>query len=143
MDRNAEAKCPEMKRQPQELGVLIRICWCRSDRPHHAFLLSPPPLGKPPTSLAIRDGFEKNQFICVEPIVDLYGRFAAEKLAQLIEMYPNRAYSKPEFTAPLSYLFSESDFTLIPSRDEPFGLVVVESGRRGALVPVLGSASSA
>ena len=42
-------------------------------------------------------------------------------------------YSKPEFTALPPYLFSGADFALIPSRDEPFGLVAVEFGRKGAL----------
>lgn len=71
--------------------------------------------------------------ICVGPVIDLYGRFAAEKLARLMEMYPDRVYSKPEFTALPPYLFSGADFALIPSRDEPFGLVAVEFGRKGAL----------
>ena len=63
----------------------------------------------------------------------MYGRFAAEKLARLMEMHPDRVYSKPEFTALPPYLFSGADFVLIPSRDEPFGLVAVEFGRQGAL----------
>ena len=50
-----------------------------------------------------------------------------------MEMYPDRVYSKPEFTALPPYLFSGADFALIPSRDEPFGLVAVEFGRKGAL----------
>jgi len=66
-------------------------------------------------------------------VIDLYGRFAAEKLARLMEIYPERVYSKPEFTALPPYLFSGADFALIPSRDEPFGLVAVEFGRKGAL----------
>ena len=73
------------------------------------------------------------QVIAVGPVIDLYGRFAAEKLARLMEMYPDRVYSKPEFTALPPYLFSGADFALIPSRDEPFGLVAVEFGRKGAL----------
>lgn len=73
------------------------------------------------------------QLVCVGPVIDLYGRFAAEKLARLMEMYPDRVYSKPEFTALPPYLFSGADFALIPSRDEPFGLVAVEFGRKGAL----------
>ena len=66
-------------------------------------------------------------------MIDLYGKFAAEKLARLMELYPQRVYSKPEFTALPPYLFSGADFALIPSRDEPFGLVAVEFGRKGAL----------
>lgn len=73
------------------------------------------------------------QIIAVGPVIDLYGRFAAEKLARLMELYPDRVYSKPEFTALPPYLFSGADFALIPSRDEPFGLVAVEFGRKGAL----------
>lgn len=73
------------------------------------------------------------QLITVGPVIDLYGRFAAEKLNRLMEMYPDRVYSKPEFTALPPYLFSGADFALIPSRDEPFGLVAVEFGRKGAL----------
>lgn len=66
-------------------------------------------------------------------MIDLYGRFAALKLAKLMEKYPNRVYSKPEFTALPPYIFSGAEFALIPSRDEPFGLVAVEFGRKGAL----------
>ena len=73
------------------------------------------------------------QLIAVGPVIDLYGKFAAEKLARLMELYPDRVYSKPEFTALPPYLFSGADFALIPSRDEPFGLVAVEFGRKGAL----------
>jgi alpha-1,3-glucan synthase len=73
------------------------------------------------------------QLITVGPVIDLYGRFAAEKLNRLMEIYPDRVYSKPEFTALPPYLFSGADFALIPSRDEPFGLVAVEFGRKGAL----------
>ena len=50
-----------------------------------------------------------------------------------MEMYPERVFSKPEFTALPPYLFSGAEFALIPSRDEPFGLVAVEFGRKGAL----------
>ena len=71
--------------------------------------------------------------ITVGPVIDRYGRFAAEKLNRLMELYPDRVYSKPEFTALPPYLFSGADFALIPSRDEPFGLVAVEFGRKGAL----------
>jgi hypothetical protein len=73
------------------------------------------------------------QLITVGPVIDLYGRFAAEKLNRLMDLYPDRVYSKPEFTALPPYLFSGADFALIPSRDEPFGLVAVEFGRKGAL----------
>jgi alpha-1,3-glucan synthase len=65
------------------------------------------------------------QLICVGPVVDLYGRFVAEKLGRLVELYPDRVYSKPEFTALPPYLFSGADFALIPSRDEPFGKLLL------------------
>jgi alpha-1,3-glucan synthase len=73
------------------------------------------------------------QLICIGPVIDLYGKFAALKLAKLMEKYPKRVYSKPEFTALPPYIFSGAEFALIPSRDEPFGLVAVEFGRQGAL----------
>jgi alpha-1,3-glucan synthase len=73
------------------------------------------------------------QLICIGPVIDLYGRFAAIKLNRMMELYPGRVYSKPEFTALPPYIFSGAEFALIPSRDEPFGLVAVEFGRKGAL----------
>lgn len=48
-------------------------------------------------------------------------------------MYPRRVFSRPEFTSLPPFIFSGADFALIPSRDEPFGLVAVEFGRKGAL----------
>ncbi len=78
------------------------------------------------------------QLICVGPVIDLYGRFAAEKLGRLMELYPDCIYSKPEFTALPPYLFSGADFAFIPSRDEPFGLVAVEFGHKGAVGSHLG-----
>jgi alpha-1,3-glucan synthase len=76
---------------------------------------------------------EKVQLICIGPVIDLYGKFAALKLGKMMEKYPGRVYSKPEFTALPPYIFSGAEFALIPSRDEPFGLVAVEFGRKGAL----------
>ena len=73
------------------------------------------------------------QLICVGPTIDLYGRFAALKLDVLTQRYPQRVYSRPQFTALPDYLFGAAEFALIPSRDEPFGLVAVEFGRKGAL----------
>ena len=75
----------------------------------------------------------KAQLICIGPVIDLYGKFAALKLGKMMEIYPGRVYSKPEFTALPPYIFSGAEFALIPSRDEPFGLVAVEFGRKGAL----------
>ena len=82
---------------------------------------------------AILEENDKVQLICVGPVIDLYGKFAALKLSKLMEMYPDRVFSKPEFTALPPYIFSGAEFALIPSRDEPFGLVAVEFGRKGAL----------
>ena len=45
------------------------------------------------------------QLICVGPVIDLYGRFAAEKLNHLMNMYPGRVFSRPEFTALPPYIF--------------------------------------
>ncbi|KAJ9640066.1 Cell wall alpha-1,3-glucan synthase ags1 [Coniosporium tulheliwenetii] len=73
------------------------------------------------------------QLICIGPVIDLYGKFAALKLGKMMEKYPGRVFSKPEFTALPPYIFSGAEFALIPSRDEPFGLVAVEFGRKGAL----------
>ncbi|KAI5272965.1 putative alpha 1,3 glucan synthase [Aureobasidium subglaciale] len=73
------------------------------------------------------------QLICVGPVIDMYGKFAALKLGVMMKKYPKRVYSKPEFTALPPFIFSGAEFALIPSRDEPFGLVAVEFGRKGAL----------
>ncbi|KAK4154515.1 glycosyltransferase [Chaetomidium leptoderma] len=82
---------------------------------------------------SILEKYPKTQLICVGPVIDLYGRFAALKLQKLMEKYPKRVFSKPEFTQLPPYIFSGAEFALIPSRDEPFGLVAVEFGRKGAL----------
>ncbi|RDW75869.1 glycoside hydrolase family 13 protein [Coleophoma crateriformis] len=73
------------------------------------------------------------QLICVGPVIDLYGKFAALKLDVMMKKYKGRVFSKPEFTALPPFIFSGAEFALIPSRDEPFGLVAVEFGRKGAL----------
>lgn len=82
---------------------------------------------------AILERYPSVQLITVGPIIDLYGKFAALKLQKMMEIYPGRVYSKPEFTVLPPYVFSGAEFALIPSRDEPFGLVAVEFGRKGAL----------
>ncbi|KAL8997767.1 MAG: hypothetical protein Q9169_003016 [Polycauliona sp. 2 TL-2023] len=82
---------------------------------------------------SILEEYPAVQLICVGPIIDLYGKFAAIKLEKMMEKYPGRVYSKPEFTALPPCIFSGAEFSLIPSRDEPFGLVAVEFGRKGAL----------
>jgi alpha-1,3-glucan synthase len=66
-------------------------------------------------------------------VIDLYGKFAALKLGKMMDKYPKRVFSKPEFTALPPFIFTGAEFALIPSRDEPFGLVAVEFGRKGAL----------
>ncbi|KAJ5683634.1 hypothetical protein N7462_006799 [Penicillium macrosclerotiorum] len=79
---------------------------------------------------------EKNphvQLICVGPVIDMYGKFAALKLQQMMKIYRKQVFSKPEFTVLPPFIFSGAEFALIPSRDEPFGLVAVEFGRKGAL----------
>jgi alpha-1,3-glucan synthase len=81
----------------------------------------------------ILERYATTQLICIGPVVDLYGKFAALKLEKLMKLYPKRVYSKPEFTALPPFIFSGAEFALIPSRDEPFGLVAVEFGRKGAL----------
>lgn len=73
------------------------------------------------------------QLITIGPVIDLYGKFAAAKLDKMMKVYPGRVCSKPVFTALPPFIFSGAEFALIPSRDEPFGLVAVEFGRKGAL----------
>lgn len=82
---------------------------------------------------SILEKHPKTQLICVGPVIDLYGTFAAIKLEKMMGAYPGRVFSRPEFTALPPYIFSGAEFALIPSRDEPFGLVAVEFGRKGAL----------
>ncbi|KAF2462832.1 uncharacterized protein BDR25DRAFT_298919 [Lindgomyces ingoldianus] len=82
---------------------------------------------------AVLEKHSKVQLICIGPVIDMYGKFAALKLGKMMEKYPKRVFSKPEFTALPPYIFSGAEFALIPSRDEPFGLVAVEFGRKGAL----------
>lgn len=73
------------------------------------------------------------QLLTVGPVIDLYGKFAAMKLDKMMQKYPGRVCSKPVFTMLPPFIFSGAEFALIPSRDEPFGLVAVEFGRKGAL----------
>ncbi|KAF9483766.1 modular protein with glycoside hydrolase family 13 and glycosyltransferase family 5 domains [Pholiota conissans] len=133
IDEEAEAVRPEHKKQAQEwagirqdpdsdLFVFVGR-WSKQKGVDLIADVMPSLLEKKPSI----------QLIAVGPVIDLYGRFAAEKLARLMELYPDRVFSKPEFTALPPYLFSGADFALIPSRDEPFGLVAVEFGRKGAL----------
>ena len=82
---------------------------------------------------AVLAEYPRAQLICVGPLIDLYGKFAALKLEKLMAMYPPRVFIKPEFIALPPYIFSGAEFALIPSRNEPFGLVAVEFGGKGAL----------
>lgn len=82
---------------------------------------------------AVLEKHSKVQLICIGPVIDLYGKFAAVKLGEMMKKYPGRVYSKPEFTQLPPFIFTGAEFALIPSRDEPFGLVAVEFGRKGAL----------
>ncbi|KAI9790086.1 MAG: hypothetical protein M1816_005556 [Peltula sp. TS41687] len=82
---------------------------------------------------SILESHPQVQLICIGPVIDLYGKWAALKLEKMMELYPGRVFSKPEFTALPPYIFSGAEYALIPSRDEPFGLVAVEFGRKGAL----------
>ena len=82
---------------------------------------------------AILERHSNVQLICIGPVIDMYGKFAALKLQEMMTVYPGRVFSKPEFTALPPFIFTGAEFALIPSRDEPFGLVAVEFGRKGAL----------
>ncbi|KAE9411209.1 modular protein with glycoside hydrolase family 13 and glycosyltransferase family 5 domains [Gymnopus androsaceus JB14] len=124
-DPKAEAARPELKRQAQEWAGI------KQDPNSNMFQKGIDLIADVMPGLMEKD--QSIQLITVGPVIDLYGRLAAEKLARLMEMHPDRVYSKPEFTALPPYLFSGADFALIPSRDEPFGLVAVEFGRKGAL----------
>lgn len=73
------------------------------------------------------------QLVCLGPVVDLHGQLAALKLAAAQRRFLGRVCAVPHFVAPPPCLFAAAEFVLIPSRDEPFGLVSVEFGRKGAL----------
>ncbi|KAE8394957.1 hypothetical protein BDV23DRAFT_178946 [Aspergillus alliaceus] len=133
VDQDLEAGRAELKRQTQE--------WARLEQNPDADLLVF--VGRwsmqkgvdliADVMPAVLEARPNVQLICVGPVIDLYGRFAALKLDRMMKMYPGRVFSRPEFTALPPYIFSGAEFALIPSRDEPFGLVAVEFGRKGAL----------
>lgn len=81
----------------------------------------------------ILEKHQNTQLICVGPVVDLYGKFAASKLEKLASLYPGRVCLRSEVSMVPPYIFSGTEFVLIPSREEPFGAVAVEFGRKGAL----------
>ncbi len=76
---------------------------------------------------------QNTQLICVGPVVDLYGKFAASKLEKLASLYPGRVCLRSEVSMVPPDIFGGTEFVLIPSREEPFGAVAVEFGRKGAL----------
>lgn len=73
------------------------------------------------------------QLICIGPIVDLYGKCAALKLENMSRLYSRRVCYRPDLTAAPSFIYGGAEFVLIPSRDEPSSLVVMESSQDGAL----------
>ncbi|KAI1614097.1 hypothetical protein EDD36DRAFT_417944 [Exophiala viscosa] len=133
IDPEFEARRPELKRQAQE--------WAGLDQKPDAELfvfVGRWSMQKGVDLIAdvfpsILESNPKVQLITIGPVIDLYGKFAALKLDRMMKLYPGRVFSKPVFTALPPFIFSGAEFALIPSRDEPFGLVAVEFGRKGAL----------
>lgn len=133
IDADLEAAKPELKRQAQEWAGLnqdpkadLFVFVGRWSQQKGVDLIAD-------VFPSVLEAHPQVQLACVGPMIDLYGKFAALKLSRMMEVYPGRVFSKPEFTALPSYMFSGADFALMPSRDEPFGLVAVEFGRKGAL----------
>ena len=75
----------------------------------------------------------KVQLLCIGPVVDIYGKFTTLKLEKLAAQFPRRVCCIPRFTQLPPFIFGGADFVLIPSRDEPYGLVAAQFGRKGAL----------
>ena len=73
------------------------------------------------------------QLACVGPVVDQCGKIAARKLQHLHSRYPDRVYPKPELTSLPPFVFTGSEFGLLPARIEPIGLAAIEYGKRGVL----------
>lgn len=133
VDQNYEANRGELKRQAQEWAGLeqnpnadLLVFVGRWSMQKGVDLIAD-------VMPAVLEARPNVQLICIGPVIDLYGKFAALKLDRMMQVYPGRVFSKPEFTALPPYIFSGAEFALIPSRDEPFGLVAVEFGRKGAL----------
>lgn len=133
IDQNFEASRPDLRRQAQEWAGLevnpkadLFVFVGRWSQQKGVDLIAD-------LFPNILEEYPNTQLICVGPTIDLYGKFAALKLEKLMELYPKRVFSKPQFTSLPPYIFSGAEFALIPSRDEPFGLVAVEFGRKGAL----------
>lgn len=81
----------------------------------------------------ILEKHQNTQLICIGPVVDLYGKFAASELEKLATIYPGKICLKSKALAVPQYIFGGAEFALIPSRVEAFGKVAVEFGRKGAL----------
>ncbi|KAE8351049.1 hypothetical protein BDV28DRAFT_162594 [Aspergillus coremiiformis] len=111
VDPNYEEGRGELKRQAQE--------WAGLEQNPNADLLGVDLIAD--VMPAVLEARPNVQLICIGP------------LDRMMRLYPGRVFSKPEFTALPPYIFSGAEFALIPSRDEPFGLVAVEFGRKGAL----------
>ena len=82
---------------------------------------------------AILEKHSTAQLICIGPIVDLHGKFAALKLENISRIYPRRVCSRPGLTVVPSCIYGGVEFVLIPSREEPYSLVDLEFGQKGAL----------
>jgi glycogen synthase len=79
----------------------------------------------------------KTVFIIVAaaPDGDMAGKADEERFFQLANSYPDRVYFNNSFSGPLSRLvLAGGDFTLIPSRFEPCGLVDYEASLLGTVV---------
>jgi alpha-1,3-glucan synthase len=61
---------------------------------------------------AVLEHNPSTQLICIGPTIDMYGKFAALKLRRMMDKYPGRVYSKPEFTALPPFIFSGAEFAV-------------------------------
>lgn len=82
---------------------------------------------------AILEKHSTAQLICIGPIVDLYGKFAALKLEYISRLFPGRVCSRPEVTITPSCIYGGAEFVLIPSRDGLYSLTELEFGQEGTL----------
>src|SRR5699024_8868833 len=119
VDQNYEANRGELKRQAQEWAGLeqnpnadLLVFVGRWSMQKGVDLIAD-------VMPAVLEARPNVQLICIGPVIDLYGKFAALKLDRMMQVYPGRVFSKPEFTALPPYIFSGAEFALIPSRDEP------------------------
>jgi alpha-1,3-glucan synthase len=84
------------------------------------------------SSSSLVDGRNKKEWTSL-PTYSSVSSTRIPKLEIMMKRYPTRVFSKPEFTPIPSFIHKGAEFALIPSRDEPFGLVAVEFGGSGAL----------